>query len=449
MSLLPYNQSLQRLCQSALLRPFSSSPPRIALREKYCRRSVVCLYGHLLNKELSLDMSTLTASKDEGSHFDCPSHDIIDINFQVYNKVSSGSNEFSSRICLGVQDSRNLVVKEALDARNTASLSQHVAERSFALSVAAAEPSGPLTNLLYRLNNSPSTELLKRAAEVDQEYNAQDRIAWIDLPLKGILREGEMSHKLDPWPHRSSKDFFRAFGIEHRDLNSEGEYGDEHKNLEDYDPDQEPEVYEYSSDPTLELPNPLGATQASVKQPEWKGGTVHPKLQIFAHVNTYRKDDTADVFPPRYCPTTNTPFPDMQLSPYLIIYSLAEPSATSLNAQKTFDSMLSHFHYMTMDEHHQGYSGFSLPNSKEGGSISGTDTDARWLIVQEFQDRGSGGAAYSDWWDLKRKEAKHWWYKNGWRRNSVAFYRLARLPEPEDPEDPLPFNSDDDPVVSD
>ena len=398
--------------------------------------------------EHSLDMSALTVSKDADSHAGpCP-HDVTNVDSQVYDKVSPGSNGFSSRICLAAPDSRNLVMMESIDARNTAPLSQDVVDGSAALLVAAAEPSGPLTNLLYRLNKSPSTELLKMAAEVDQEYNAQDRIAWIDSTLKGVLRKGRLPHNLDPWPHRSSKDFFRAFGIEHRDLNAEGECGDDHKNLEDYDPDQEPEVYEYSSDPALEVHNPLGAIQTSVKQSEGKGQTVHPQLQRFAHVNTYRKDVTANVCPPRYCATTDMPFPDKQLSPYLIIYSLAEPSAASLSAQKTFDSMLSHFGYMTMDEQHQGFSGFSLSNSKEGKSTSETDRDARWLIVQEFQDRGSG-LGYLDWLDLKRKEAKHWWYKNGWQRNSVAFYRLVGLPDAEDSDHAQPFNSDDDPIESD
>ena len=43
----------------------------------------------------------------------------------------------------------------------------------------------------------------------------------------------------------------------------------------------------------------------------------------------------------------------------------------------------------------------------------------RWLLVQEFES-----GCFDE---LKRKEAKHWWQKNGWHGVKVAFCRLSSL----------------------
>ena len=70
--------------------------------------------------------------------------------------------------------------------------------------------------------------------------------------------------------------------------------------------------------------------------------------------------------------------------------------------------------------------GIPSPGSSEASLDTETDAHARWLLVQEFNDDGSEGMDV-EYLDLMRKEAKHWWYKNGWKRNSVAFYRLQGL----------------------
>lgn len=54
-----------------------------------------------------------------------------------------------------------------------------------------------------------------------------------------------------------------------------------------------------------------------------------------------------------------------------------------------------------------------------------------YLIIQEFFDlsRGAdGGKATVTWFKLKRKEVKHWWWKEerGARGMKVGFYKLIR-----------------------
>ena len=49
--------------------------------------------------------------------------------------------------------------------------------------------------------------------------------------------------------------------------------------------------------------------------------------------------------------------------------------------------------------------------------------------MQEFNN-DVGGSVDLEYFELKRKEAEHWWYSNGWERSSIAaFYRFEGLPE--------------------
>ncbi len=347
-------------------------------------------------------------------------------NFQVYNKVSPGSKGFPSTICLRITDSSDLVVKQPPEDIDKATTFQTLSDDSTPSPSAAAEPSGPLTNLLYRLNKSPSAELFHQVTEVDQGYEPDDRIASIDPTLKDVLREGQIPLNLNTWPYSSAEDFFSSFEIKARDLDAEGECGDDHKNFPDYDPNQEYEVYEYSSDIELEIPDAFGLKEKSAMHPKDEARTTLLIMQRFTHISTYREDPATKGFPPTYRISPQSPVPGQSLSPCLLIYSFAGPSTTSLPAQKSFEAMLSRYHYMSTNDNHKGYSGFRLSESREASLDSETDADARWLLVQEFDDDGSGGT-FVEYLDRKRKEAKHWWYKNGWEKNSVAFYRLQGL----------------------
>lgn len=363
---------------------------------------------------LSIDASQILDDKTN----EAPDHPHQLLDFQVYNKVSPGSKGFPSRICLRVTHSSDLVVKQPPEDVDKEITFQTPLDDSTPRPSAAAEPSGPLTNLLYRLNKSPSAELLHKVAEADHVYKPDERVASIDSTLKDVLRKGQIPLNLITSPYSSTKAFFSAFGTKARDLDAAGESGDDHKTLPDYDPDQEPEVYEYSSDIQLGLPDAFGLKEASAMHLKDEEMTTLPIIQRFTHISTYREDLTIHNYPPTYRIIPKSPFHGQSLSPYLLIYSLAGPSTTSLPAQNSFEAMLFHYRYMTIDVDHKGFSGFRLSGSREASLHSETDADARWLLVQEFDDDGSGG-----------KEAKHWWYKNGWEKNSVAFYTLQGLGE--------------------
>ena len=169
-------------------------------------------------------------------------------NSQVYNKVSLSSNGFPSKVCFHLTNSLDLVVKQPPEDVDKETNFQTPLDESTSRPPATKEPSGPLTNLLYRLNESPSAELLHGVTEADQGYEADKRVASIDCTLKDALRKGKIPPNLMKWHYSSTEAFFSAFCTKVGDLNAKGEDGDEHKNLPDYNLDQESEVYEYSSD---------------------------------------------------------------------------------------------------------------------------------------------------------------------------------------------------------
>ena len=85
-----------------------------------------------------------------------------------------------------------------------------------------------------------------------------------------------------------------------------------------------------------------------------------------------------------------------------------------------------------------------MPDHPESGTGSepklksdGDESRQRWLLVQEFNDDGSLDP-HNYVWPLKIQEVKHWWYKAGWQRSSVATYRsvdLRGLPPPDSEEE--------------
>ena len=101
---------------------------------------------------------------------------------------------------------------------------------------------------------------------------------------------------------------------------------------------------------------------------------------------------------------------DPQYAPYLLIYLIDSPSEVSNKDEAAFSAMLSRYAYLKSHEHHQGFSASKLRST----------SSLRWLLVQVFQNLDVDHS----YLHLKKKEAKHWWYKNGWENVSPAFHKL-------------------------
>lgn len=173
--------------------------------------------------------------------------------FQTYQRVSAHAEGFCPRVGLAVTSASGLIV-QCLEENSHGCSSQRetVSEHNVPVqSSTLVEPSGPLANLLFRINKSPSSDLLRHVYEVDQKYEPFERVASIHHELKDALK-GERP----PTDDR----VFLGFKTE-ATLDQDG---DDHKNLVNYDPDQEPEIYEYSSDPRLEMADAFGLGESSV-----------------------------------------------------------------------------------------------------------------------------------------------------------------------------------------
>ena len=278
---------------------------------------------------------------------------------------------------------------------------------------------GPLRNLLSRLNTSPSAELLERVAVADRGFEEHERVAMIEPSLKKILRDGQIPSPWNTFAYGNIDRFFKIFGIKARSLTNRGDVADDVKNTESYDPDQEYEVYEYSSDITLELKDPFQLlARAGAKSVGESDLEASARAREWIHVRTYRRDDRCAEF--RVISTS--PFPDQTLSPYLFIYSLAATTSVSDPSRLSFDTMMSNFGFLTMEDDCKGYSVFQLRDAGNETSDPKDATSERWLLVQEFEGE-KGEWISGDWPELKRKESKHWWYKHGWQTNSVVLYR--------------------------
>ena len=109
-------------------------------------------------------------------------------------------------------------------------------------------------------------------------------------------------------------------------------------------------------------------------------------------------------------------FRDSELAPGLLIYSLTTPASASQNSKAAFLRMVARYAYLTIVDEYRGFTAYKH-----------RDSESRWLIVQEFDE-----LAYSeDWLALKKMQAKHWWWKNGWENTSLAFYSVERHKETE------------------
>ena len=143
------------------------------------------------------------------------------------------------------------------------------------------------------------------------------------------------------------------------------------------------------------------------------------RTQHFDHVGTYGKDLKKD----------DNFLAARGLAPYLLIYAFAGPILSAPTSDgPSFESMLSRYRFLTSESSCKCLSGFRTEGMRGRGperSVVEADSGIRWLLIQEFDE-----VDFLDFLDLdlKKKEAKHWWYKNKWEKNSVAFYKLEGLP---------------------
>ena len=176
----------------------------------------------------------------------------------MYEKLCSGSKGFPPTLAFHITDHFGLDVTLRSDGDPGKAVDDP--DKSNTVFAAAEEPCGPLINLLWRLNKSPSSELVKRAREADQDHEPYERVTVIDSSLKKILTDGEVPIAHNPRQQQSLGKLFHAFGTTARGSNPTE---DDRKNMPDYDPDQESELYEYSSDARLELTDVFGFIEAA------------------------------------------------------------------------------------------------------------------------------------------------------------------------------------------
>ena len=175
-------------------------------------------------------------------------------NGQLYDRISPRSSSFLLALTLHRRPDGGLRITSNDDINDTFE-PKHQQEATQTFFADSTESQGPLTDLLYRLNKAPSKEVLQEAKKADVQYKPGEHVATIDPSLKSVLVEGILPLK-GPYKDDCSR-LFRNFKIEAEGI-EEDRYGDETKNMLDYDPDQEYEVYAYSSSPRLELKDPLG-----------------------------------------------------------------------------------------------------------------------------------------------------------------------------------------------
>ena len=104
----------------------------------------------------------------------------------------------------------------------------------------------------------------------------------------------------------------------------------------------------------------------------------------------------------------------------LFTQSIIGSSVNARAPRDSFEEMLSHYAFLTTDEEYKGFSGYRLAGSGEPSTIPEEQQDARWLVVEEF----TADTVEQHDEDLMRIQMKHWWYKNGWEQNAVAFYKV-------------------------
>lgn len=185
--------------------------------------------------------------------------------FQIYQKVSEGSKSFPKEISLALTDSFDLAVKQA--SLKHEGLRDSSPESEEQAATVEHEELGPLSHLLRRLNKSPSPELVGKVAAADQQYLQENspkvgRVAKISPELRGVLESGKIPTKIIlPW-YENIDNVFEEFSTEN-DTEYEAFEDSDFKNMPDYDPLQEYDVYEYSSEAWLEPPDPFGLEQGS------------------------------------------------------------------------------------------------------------------------------------------------------------------------------------------
>ena len=118
---------------------------------------------------------------------------------------------------------------------------------------------------------------------------------------------------------------------------------------------------------------------------------------------------------------------------YLLLFFITGPLASptsspasslgsaALSIQDNFLSHLMRYPYLTSHDNYVRHTGYVLQSA-------GRNVPSQYLVVQEFsklERRGNTKVCMN--WELKRKEAKHWWRKEqrGASSVKVGFYKLA------------------------
>lgn len=99
-----------------------------------------------------------------------------------------------------------------------------------------------------------------------------------------------------------------------------------------------------------------------------------------------------------------------ELAPGLLIYSFTTPAWATQNAKAAFLALTARYAFLTSVEEYRGFTAYKHRDSR-----------SRWLFVQEFSETDDFDPA---WMALKKMQAKHFWWKNGWENTSLAFYSL-------------------------
>ena len=186
------------------------------------------------------------------------------------------------------------------------------------------------------------------------------------------------------------------------------------KNCPDYDPNQEPEVYEDSD----------GAeswTEADSTNPtEGLCPRLYERLNISKvknHIVSSKYYDKSEITRmwDRVC-TTRHSFADCSclddstLAPYLLLFQTPFPTSTEVEGDVAFTAMFHRYAYLTSHERYVRTSAYKQRN----------ESFPRYLLVQEFQE------FWTSWnLTLKKNEAKHWWQKHGWHGVKVEFFKLC------------------------
>ncbi len=300
-------------------------------------------------------------------------YDTVDL--RCYHKLSQASRGFPKKVGLGVIRNVSLVVKQM---------------------------GGPLEEEVY----VPEYQFVE---EEEEEDTSEASLAPLPPELQPVFID-------DNLPQGDSDHAIREFDSDYDAADC--------FNAEDFDPAQGWMEFWPSADESAEPSNAFGLGESSVLQPNEpddktsdtsvpdRSSTTHNEPDTGATADTIQYFDQVDSSESRRNPSTGDE-PSVhspELAPGLLIYSLTTSASASRNSDTAFLAMSARYAFLTsIDE----YKGFTAYKHRSPGS--------RWLLVQEFSEIHDFSP---EWMALKKIQAKHWWWKNGWENTSLSFYSL-------------------------